>query len=135
MEMTQIEINWLSVVVATIAALVLGAIWYSPKVFGKIWQREMKMSDEVYKSGNPIKIFGLTILCFFVSAIVFDMFIGPKADVMFGSMAGFMIGFAWIATALGMNSLFERKTLKLFLIDAVYFIIAYTDMGAILGAM
>ncbi|MGH2711745.1 MAG: DUF1761 domain-containing protein [Actinomycetota bacterium] len=33
------ELNWLAVLVATVAFFVLGGIWYSNAVFGKAWAR------------------------------------------------------------------------------------------------
>ena len=36
--------NWLAVVVATVAFFVVGAIWYTA-LFGKIWQREVGLSE------------------------------------------------------------------------------------------
>lgn len=129
------NINWASVVVAALAALFLGALWYSPVTFSKIWQRELKMSDEEFSSGSPLKIFGTTIILLFLGSFCLEMFIGSTATVFEGSMAGLAIGLFWISTSNGMNCLFERKSFKLFLINAGYFTIAYTIMGAILGAL
>jgi ABC-type dipeptide/oligopeptide/nickel transport system permease subunit len=33
------ELNWLAVILAAIAFLALGAVWYAPPVFGRAWQR------------------------------------------------------------------------------------------------
>jgi Protein of unknown function (DUF1761) len=33
------ELNWLAVIVATVAYFILGALWYAPPVFGRAWQR------------------------------------------------------------------------------------------------
>ena len=33
------DLNWLAVIVATIAYFALGAIWYAPAVFGNTWMR------------------------------------------------------------------------------------------------
>ncbi|MFN2387995.1 MAG: DUF1761 domain-containing protein [Actinomycetota bacterium] len=33
------ELNWLAVIVATIAFFMLGAVWYAQPVFGRTWQR------------------------------------------------------------------------------------------------
>jgi hypothetical protein len=31
------DLNWLVVLVAAVAYFVLGALWYAPPVFGKVW--------------------------------------------------------------------------------------------------
>src|SRR3989337_2905112 len=33
------DLNWLAVIVATLAYFALGAIWYAPPVFGNLWMR------------------------------------------------------------------------------------------------
>ena len=39
------QLNWLAILVATVAAFALGGVWYGP-VFGKAWQRLVGISDE-----------------------------------------------------------------------------------------
>ena len=38
------ELNWLAVIVATLAYFLLGAVWYARAVFGKAWQRSSGIS-------------------------------------------------------------------------------------------
>ena len=33
------DLNWLAVIVATVAYFALGGIWYAPAVFGNLWMR------------------------------------------------------------------------------------------------
>lgn len=54
------EINFVALLVAGIVTLVLGFIWYHPKVFGTIWMREAGLTLEALQSGNMLKILGLT---------------------------------------------------------------------------
>ncbi len=61
------------------------------------------------------------------------LFIG-KEDLIFGTIAGFMTGFGWIAFAIGIIALFENKSMKYVLINGGYMIVAFTVMGLILGA-
>lgn len=128
------EVNWFSVIVATLAAFAIGGLWYSPVLFGKAWQVEIKLSnDEIRKSNMPV-IFGLSFVLNFISAVVLDMFITPQGTAAYGLLAGLIISIAWIATSLGTNYLFARKSLKLFLIDSFYYIVYFSVMGIILGA-
>lgn len=48
--------------VAGIIPLLVGAIWYHEKVFGKVWLSASGVSEEKAKSGNMLVIFGLTYL-------------------------------------------------------------------------
>ena len=56
-------------------------------------------------------------------------------DIAFGTFAGFAVGFGWIAMALGMNYLFERKSFGLYAINAGYDSLALTALGFIIGAL
>jgi len=128
------QINWFSVVVATLAAFALGSLWYSPVLVGKVWQKEIKLSDEDIRGANMPMIFGGAFVLNFIAAIVLEMFLGKESTLVSGLMAGLLVAIAWIATALGTNYLFARKSFKLFLIDAGYYVFYYALMGIILGA-
>ncbi|MCV9926643.1 DUF1761 domain-containing protein [Flavobacterium sp. LS1R49] len=54
------EMNFLAFFIAALFTLVIGFIWYSPKVFGTIWMREARINPEDLKKGSMLKIFGLT---------------------------------------------------------------------------
>lgn len=56
------EINSYIFFVAAIVTLIIGFIWYHPKVFGTIWMRENNFTQEDLRKGNMLKIFGLTYL-------------------------------------------------------------------------
>ena len=56
------EINFIALLVAAIVTLIVGFIWYHPKVFGTIWMRENNLTEEDLRKGNMLKIFGLTYL-------------------------------------------------------------------------
>ena len=38
--MTVPEINYIAVVLATLSSMVVGAIWYAPRVFGSYWMKQ-----------------------------------------------------------------------------------------------
>jgi len=46
-----------------------------------------------------------------------------------------MAGAYFLAAGMGINYLYQRRSMKLFLIDAAYQILMVTAMGAVLGAM
>lgn len=54
------EINFIAFFVAALVTLVVGFIWYHPKVFGTIWMKEAGLTPEALEKGNMLKIFGLT---------------------------------------------------------------------------
>lgn len=54
------EMNWIAIFVSALATLVVGFIWYHPKVFGTVWMKETGLTEEELQKGNMLKIFGLT---------------------------------------------------------------------------
>ena len=48
------EFNFLAILVAAISSLVVGSIWYNPKVFGTIWMREAGLIQEELQKGNML---------------------------------------------------------------------------------
>jgi hypothetical protein len=56
------EMNFLAFFAAALTTLVTGFIWYSPKVFGTIWMREARVTQEELQKGSMLKIFVLTYI-------------------------------------------------------------------------
>lgn len=129
----QMDINWLAAIVAGVAAFVIGGVWYSPVLFAKAWQREAAVTDEAIRASNQGLIFGLALVLLVVAAVVFAMFLGPRPSLQLGLGAGFAAGLAWVAAGLGVTYLFERRSLKLFVINGAYLTLAFTVIGLVLA--
>lgn len=127
------EISWLAVGLCAVMSLVLGGIWYSPVLFGKRWQRAAGLSEEEANSGNMVMIFGLTLVLSAIAAAVFAMFLGPKFGLGPATAAGAAAGLCWVAASFGINYLFERKSLCLWMINGGYHTLQFTLFGAIIG--
>ena len=126
------DINWLAVVLGTVAFFVVGAIWYS-LLFGKAWQREVGLSNEQLKSGvNMPLIFGLCFMLEFVVVLTLGhlfAFLHPGNHQKMMLATGF--GLAIMTPAVGINYLYQRKSLKLFLIDAGHFVVGMAAVGLV----
>ena len=130
-----IQLNYFAIIVASLSTFLIGGLWYSPVLFGKAWMKENGFKEEDMKGDNMVKIFGLAFILGLISAINLAMFIGPEQNVGTGAAYGFAAGFGWVATFVGTHYLFERKSFKLFLINAGYSVVALTVMGAIIVAL
>jgi hypothetical protein len=129
--------NYPAVAVAAIAAWVLGAIWYAKPLFGKSWQRELKITEDDIKSANMAKTFGGSLVLMFIMALGMElMFQGhqDELDWMFGLHHGLIIGLFFIATSIGIQYLYQQKSVTLWSIDSLYQTLMLGVMGAILGA-
>ncbi len=130
------EINFLAIAAGAVAFWILGAIWYSPVLFSKAWQKEVGMSDDDLKGGNMVMIFGGSlVLMFLMCFMLYFVLIGHQAeDLTFthGAFHGMLLGTLVAASATGINYLYQRKSLKLFAIDAIYQILGLALAGGIM---
>jgi hypothetical protein len=113
------------------AFFVVGALWYGV-LFGKAWQKAVGLSDEDVQTGNPALIFGLTFVFEFLIAMVLWHLIartGAQPYVVMMMAVGFAVGI--MIPAIGINYLYQRKSLKLFAIDSAHFILGMTAMGGV----
>lgn len=132
------EVSLLSVVLGALGAWILGALWYSPVLFSKVWQAEVGLSEERMK-GNMVLVFGLSFVCMVLMSYGLSFVIGAhpanEMNIRHGFFHGCMSGVFFAATAVGINYLYQRKSLKLYLIDAIYQILMLGVSGAIMAAM
>jgi hypothetical protein len=129
------EVNFIAVVVAAVASFLIGGLWYSPALFGKAWQREAGLTDEQLKSGNTLKIFGLSLVLSLLAAWMFATFLGPRPKTADGFIYGFSAGLFWVAASFGINYLFERRSFKLFCINGGYHTVQFTVIGGTIGLL
>lgn len=134
------SLHWLAILVAAVASMILGFLWYSPLLFAKAWAREMgydlndkaKM-DEMRKSAGPAYAGSLaaSLLSSFTLALILH---GMRAESLhFGMMASFHIWLGFVATVQFTGALFAKQSMKLFAINTGYQLVCYLVMGAILA--
>jgi len=127
-------LNWFAIIVAALSNFMIGGLWYSPILFGKLWMKENNFSDDDLKKGNMPKIFGLTFLFSFVMAFNLAMYLNDSNTTMsWGAIAGFLAGFGWVAMSIFIIGQFERKSTKYMLIHGGYVTISFVFMGLIIG--
>jgi hypothetical protein len=125
------DVNWLAVLTAAISSFLLGGLWYSPAMFQKAWQRAAGLRDEQL-AAHSARVFGGSFVLALAAAASFAMFLG-KLPVATATAYGACAGVLWVAASFGINYLFERKPLSLFLINGGYHALQFTLFGFILG--
>lgn len=128
-----LHFNYPAILAAALLAFVVGGAWYSPLLFARVWMREAGLDEAALKGSRPGLVFGLAFLCSLIIAFNLSAFLGAKATLAFGAMAGLATGLGWVSMSLGVVYLFERRSLKLWLVNAGYQIVTYTLMGALIG--
>jgi hypothetical protein len=155
------EMNFLAILAAAISALVVGFIWYNPKVFGNAWMQAAGITEDQIKGGNMLKIFSLALLFSFMLAFLmttivihqmgaiglvggdpskalpsYAAFMADYGDAFrtfkHGALHGFISGIFLALPIIGINALFERKSAKYIFINSGYWMVTLTIMGAII---
>jgi hypothetical protein len=133
------EVNYLAVLVATIAAFVLGWAWYSPALFAKPWSAENPSMMERHRSNPPPmgRLLATAFVCALIAAYAMGVLLVTQQhhSLTIGLKRGFAIGVCLIATAFGGSYAFEAKTMRHWMINAGFYVVQSTVIGAVLGLM
>lgn len=137
------EINWLAVLVASLASFVIGWVWFSPKVFFDRWWRAMGRDPKnmgPMDGGMPMALmFGLVIVAILVQATVLAAVIelsrsaGNEVDLLGGAVIGLILGAGIAAAASISHRMFAGSSLKVWAIEVGQDVVCLTVMGAIIG--
>ena len=129
------HINWIAVLVATIAYFLLGALWYSV-LFGKKWAQLVKLdtsNPDMKKGmgGMMISTFVLTlIICFGLEVLVVKF--NFVQEVSYGIKIGLLTGLAFATTAVSIHYIYENKPANLYLINNGYHVLGHVIAASIL---
>lgn len=129
------EVNWLAVIICTVLSFALGALWHSKLLFGKAWAEDSKTPYNSENHGNPAIIFGLSAVLHLIAITGLAMLVGSRSTAVEGFVAGLFISITLVATSIGVTYIFVGRTLRLFLIDAGFYVVFLSLSGLILGAM
>ncbi|MFH1068962.1 MAG: DUF1761 domain-containing protein [Candidatus Glassbacteria bacterium] len=131
----EVQINYPAVVTAVIVTQILGSLWYSPLLFGKAWVAAVGVSEEKLKEGGVARAYVGAIAGSAVMAYVLAHFVDYTLSITVaeGLQCGFWLWLGFIATTAAVNSLFEKRPLRLYLINQGYHLACLLAMGAILA--
>ncbi|PCJ14914.1 MAG: hypothetical protein COB04_14065 [Gammaproteobacteria bacterium] len=118
--MEVLELNLLGVIVATVIGMALGALWYSPLLFGNQWMQSINKTPETLGSptGPMIGSVIASLLTALGVALLFS-FVGVD-DLSTGIKIGLILGLFIIFPALLSDNLFCGWGSPLLLIQSGY---------------
>jgi hypothetical protein len=128
------------VVVAALATMVLGFLWYSPLLFARPWMIAMGYDpNDKAKLEAMRKSAGLSYLLSFIASLASAFVLAKVIDlttvntVLHGMKWGWAIWLGFVTTVQLTAKLFENKPTRLYLINTGYQLVCYLAMGAILA--
>ena len=125
-----------SILIAGVAAVFIGMVWYHPRVFGTAWMRMIIMTPEQAERGQkrmPLMAFlGFLAAMFmaWVLSVVLQAF--GAYDLATSLDVGFWIWAGFVAPVLLGSFLWETKPFALFAVNASYWLVTILVMSGIL---
>jgi hypothetical protein len=130
------SVNFLGIIVAAVAYMALGALWYSPALFGNAWTRSIgKTKEQVAADFSPINYFWALCTSFLASyGIARIMAWTNRGEIADGIIIGALAGVCFVLATMGINDVFESRPKGLTMINALYHITGFIVVGIIIGA-
>ena len=127
------DIHWVALFTSVLIYMLVGAIWYSPYLFGEIWRYTMGFRPEKMTPSSKAwigAVFNALITAFGLSALI--RLAGAETGIK-GMEVAF---FAWLgisATGHFGAVLWENRPIKVFFIHAGCMLVTLLLMGFVLG--
>lgn len=118
------------VLLAAVSSFLVGGLWYSPLLFGKVWNRE---NGGQAGAGHPAKVFGVSLAFSLVAAACFGILLGASPGLESAVRTGVLVGLGLVAASFGINYQFAQRSFKLWLIDGGYHTAQFLLFGVIFG--
>ncbi len=135
--MPEVSINYLAVLVCGIIYMAVGALWYSPLLFGKIWTAAMGKTEQELKEMQ--KGVWKTYLLSFISALVMAFVLAhiidfARADTAVeGLQTGLWVWLGFVITTGLAAVIFEGRSKRLYFIYNGYMLVTFLIMGLVLA--
>jgi hypothetical protein len=134
--MYNVDVNYLAVVVAAIVQMVLGALWYSPILFGKMWMKLVGMPSD-YKPKGVAKSYMLMFISALIMAFVLALVVNLTGifSIAGGVTAAFWVWIGFIATTGVSEYLWtiKPKPWTLYVLNQAYWLVSLLIMGGLLA--
>jgi hypothetical protein len=132
----QTHVNWLAIVVAMVAAMALGAVWYGA-LLGKQWMAALgKTREEITAGGNP----AVPMVIAAIAELVMAYFLAILMPAVYGAVnwqsglhLGFWLWVGFLAPALILNHRFQGQKWSLTIIDGAYLLGVMLVEGVVIG--
>ena len=134
--MVSYAVNYVAIIVAAIANMVVGYLWYSKMLFGKAWMKLMGKKD-MGKKDSMLMMMGAGYVSSVVMAYVLAIFIQLNGAVtpLAGAMTAFWAWLGFVATVTLGSVLWEGKSVQLWVLNAAHHLVGMAVMGAVLVAL
>src|SRR3989344_682372 len=125
-----ITVNWIAIVIAAVARFVVGAMWYSPMVFGKQGKETVGSSPSEVPEAIAVQAVGSLVMAYVLAQIIGHI---GATDLWTGAVVGLMMWLGFVASIMLPGVMFEKPPMNFFFIYSGYQLVTMLVMGAIIA--
>jgi len=131
-------INYLAVLAAVAASMVIGFVFYHPAVLGRVWMRLVGHSDEPVQDGSPL-VYPVVIVASFVTAWALAAATFLAHEFYQGSylvsalLTGWILWLTFTVARMLVHDLFDTRSLKITALSALNEFLIISAMAVIIG--
>jgi hypothetical protein len=132
------HLNWLHIIVATVAYFALGALWYSKILFVNPWIKghNIDINNPDAKKGVALVMLGSFVFFLLTTtgiAILQQLIPSYHLNAVHAVKYSLLIGFLFSFSTMSIGYLYTLKPLSVHLIDGLYHVTGITIAGLILA--
>jgi hypothetical protein len=132
------SINYLAVILATLSTMVIGSIWYTPKVFGNYWMKAANITPSG-KASDAIRPIVITVVVSFITAwvlagaayISFDFYGG--SFLVNSLLTGLILWAGFTAARFITHDAFDGRPTGLTVLNVAHELVTIMVMALIIG--
>lgn len=135
-----VQVNYLAVLLAAVASMVIGSVWYARPVLGKAWIKLAKMDEKAMKTGaakclviafvlSLVMAYILAHLAFLAHQFFHNSFLQDAVSTAFWVWLG--VAFTRTVT----HDAFEQRPWKLTAMNVSNMLVTMLAMGVIIGLL
>jgi hypothetical protein len=133
----EFSVNYVAVLVATVAAAIASAAWYSFLFAAQVnTMRAADLQIAGRAAGPPLIALSVVanLIAAFVLAVLIESIFGPEADVVDGLITAALCWLGFAMTALTVIHTFGYRHRAFVVVDGGYWLVVLLLMGVVIGA-
>ncbi|HAV11443.1 MAG TPA: hypothetical protein DCX32_02775 [Candidatus Moranbacteria bacterium] len=130
------DLNLWAILVAALANLIIGSLWYSPLMFGNMWMRLMGIDprDSSGMKKGAAKAMFFSFLGALVMAYVMALVVSFSGvtSLLNAIEVAFWLWLGFVAVTSISSVLYEKKRVEIYILSVIYYLIAMIAMVIII---
>jgi hypothetical protein len=132
------QLNWLAVLAGALIYFVLGALWYSPALFARPWQRAIGWDESRPQPQSNVMTYVAPLLAYIVAAIATGMIAKATGTDTFGEgiVLGLVTGVGYALVMTAIEAVFDPNkpgAMTWFVITGAYHLIGFVIMAVVVS--